>query len=48
MECDVCQGDPSLICPRCTETHCRYCGDELMTEFEEMTGWCEQCEEGRE
>jgi primosomal protein N' len=48
-ECEICWGDPSLLCPKCgPETHCRYCGEELLTEDEESRGWCDICDKGGE
>jgi len=47
-ECEICFGDPTLLCPVCNNTHCRGCGDELLTEDEEDCGWCERCGEGGE
>ena len=47
-ECEICYGDPSLLCPSCSDTHCRYCGDELLAVDEEAMGWCETCDQGGE
>lgn len=45
-ECEICQGDPSLLCPECNSAQCRYCGEELLYEHEEMIGVCDRCDAG--